>query len=264
MTDGTLIRIEPYDRLAVLARTMQTTIPRSETSRTNIHVDGARLGDTYIGRALYQHRSLVQGSSTAPVWSHLELTYFRGSVPIHVIRELALIPPPEDTRLLRAEILLTTPSSFVMPRGWQGSAGRSDRQASLEYLDVQPAHLAAYRDIMRRYVGPAAAKLVESGRFGTFRAMETIAVLFQDTLLATDWNQIHLCEVDSAKFKGFGQEFDAVLREISPDGGFAGVFAGLGPMRTIPRWTFNDAVVEADAKLGQIGSSHNVPQRLED
>ena len=239
------------------------TDPSTETNRANIHVNNASLGDTYIGRALYQHKSIFQGSSNAPVWSHLELTYFRSIVPIHVIRELALMPPPEDIRLLRAEILLTTPSSFVIPRGWQGSAGRPDRQASLEYLDVQPAQLAAYRDVMRRYVGPAAAKLVESGRFGTFRAMETIVVLFQDAFLTTDWNQIHLCEVDAATFKGFGQEFDAVLREISPDGGFAGVFAGLGPMRTIPRWTFNCAVVEADMDLGQIGSPPNVSRRPE-
>ena len=40
------------------------------------------------------------------------------------------------------------------------------------------------------------------------------------------------------------QAFDAALREISPDGGFAGVFAGLSRLRTIPRWTFNQLVVE--------------------
>ena len=31
-------------------------------------------------------------------------------------------------------------------------------------------------------------------------------------------------------------------------------FAGLGHMRTIPRWTFNDAVMEADFAVGQLGS----------
>ena len=35
-------------------------------------------------------------------------------------------------------------------------------------------------------------------------------------------------------------------RQVSPDGGFAGVFAGLDRIRTIPRWTLNDPVVEAD------------------
>jgi len=157
--------------------------------------------------------------------------------------------------LLRAEILLTTPSAFVMPQGWQGSADRPERQASLEYIHVRPAYLGEYRDIMRRYIGPAAAKLVAVDKIGTFRTMETAAVLYRDSSLNIDWNQIHLCEVDADGFKGFGQEFDAALRDISPDGGFADVFAGLGHMRTIPRWTFNDAVVEADFAVGQLGSA---------
>lgn len=251
LTNTGLIRIEPEDRLVVLARTIQAQTPHTEAVLADATSDAAKFGDTYLGRALYRHRSIFQGSSNAPVWSHLELAYFRGIVPIQAIHEVVQAQQPEGARLLRAEVLLTTPSSFVMPRGWQGSGGRSDQQASLEYLDVRPAHLAAYRDIMRRYVGPAAAKLVESGRFGTFRAMETAAVLIQDPALDTKWNQIHLCEVDAASFKGFGQEFDAVLREISPEGGFASVFAGLGPMRTIPRWTFNDAVVETDLPFAQ-------------
>ena len=89
------------------------------------------------------------------------------------------------------------------------------------------------------------------GKLGTFRTMETAAVLFQDPALGTRWNQIHLSEVDAEGFQGFGQELDAALCEISPDGGFAGVFAGLDRMRTIPRWTLNDPVVEADSAVGE-------------
>jgi len=105
---------------------------------------------------------------------------------------------------------------------------------------------------MRKYIGPAAAWLVQAGGIGTFRTMETAAVLYYAPALTIDWNQIHLCEVEADSFKGFGEAFDTALRELSPDGGFAGVFAGLGRMRTIPRWTFNDAVVEADAAVGRI------------
>ena len=89
--------------------------------------------------------------------------------------------------------------------------------------------------------------------------METAAVLYRDPALRIGWNQIHLCEVDAGSFKGFGQEFDAALREISPDGGFVEVFAGLDRMRTIPRWTFNEAVVEADTALRQLGSTGPIP-----
>jgi len=146
-----------------------------------------------------------------------------------------------------------------MPQGWKGLTDRPDRQASLEYIDVRPAYLSEYRDVMRNYIGPAAARLVGIERIGTFRAMETAAVLYRDSSLVIDWNQIHLCEVDAEGFKGFGQEFDAALQEISPDGGFAGVFADLDRMRTIPRWTFNDPVVEADIAIGQFGSANPLP-----
>lgn len=54
-------------------------------------------------------------------------------------------------------------------------------------------------------------------------------------------------------FQGLSQEFDAALREVSPDGGFAGVFAGLDRIRVIPRWTLNDPVLEADAALAREG-----------
>jgi hypothetical protein len=253
--ESDLTRIEPEDRLVVLARTIQAQGPGSETVLKDSAVDWARYGETCLGHALYRHRSVFQDASEAPVWSHLELSYFRDIVPADAIQDLVLRPQPPQTHLLRAEILLTTPCAFVMPRDWQGSAERPGRQASLEYIDVRPAYLGEYRDIMRTYIGPAAAQLVRADRIGTFRTMETAAVLYRDPALTIDWNQIHLCEVEADGFKGFGQELDAALREMSPDGGFAGVFAGLDRMRTIPRWTFNDPVVEADAAVGRRGSA---------
>lgn len=80
-------------------------------------------------------------------------------------------------------------------------------------------------------------------------------MLYRDPGLKIDWNQIHLCEVDADGFDGFGQEFEAALQEDSPDGaGIAGVFAGLDRIRRVPRWTFNDPVVEADAAVGREGT----------
>ena len=139
-------------------------------------------------------------------------------VPADAILDLVVKRQPAGTDLLRAEILLTTPSAFVLPRDWQGSADRPERQASLEYIEVQSTHLGEYRDVMRDYFGPAAAKLVRANRIGTFRAMETAAVLYRDPGLKIDWNQIHLCEVDAGGFDGFSQEFGAALQEVSPDG----------------------------------------------
>lgn len=246
-----LARIEPGDRLVVLARTLQAREPGAETALEERAADWRRLGETCLGQALYRHRSLLRDAAEAPVWSHLELSWFRDLVPADAIRALVAEPQPAGTDLLRAEILLTTPGSFILPRDWQGSADRSERQASLEYIDVGPAHLGDYREVMRNYVGPAAATLVAANRIGTFRAMETAAVLHHAPALTTDWNQIDLCEVDAAGFDGFGPLFDAPLRELAPAGGFAGIFADLDRIRTVPRWTFNDAVVEADAAVAR-------------
>src|SRR5262249_26213539 len=54
-------------------------------------------------------------------------------------------------------------------------------------------------------------------------------------------------------FQGLSQEFDAALREVSPDGGFAGVFAGLDRIRVLLRWTLYDPVLEPDAALPLAG-----------
>ena len=206
--------------------------------------------DPTISQAFYRHHTLFRNASDAPAWSHLELSYFRDLVPADAIFDLVVQRQPADTVLLRAEILLTTPSAFILPRDWQGSADRPERKASLEYIDVQPAFLGEYRDVMRKYIGPAGAKLVRANRIGTFRAMETAAVLYRDPELKIDWNQIHLSEVDTAGFTGFS----AARQEFSPNSGLAGVFAGLERIRTIPRWTFNDPVVETDAAVARKGT----------
>lgn len=256
--DGSrLVRIEPDDRLVALARTLQAEGPATEAALRDGARNWSRFGENCLGQALYRHRSIFRNASEAPAWSHLELSYFRAFVPAHAVQELVDKQQPAGVRLLRAEILLTTPSAFILPRGWRGSADRPERQASLEYIDVRPAHLSEYRDVMRNYIGPAAAKLVEANRIGTFRTMETAAMLYRESAFKIDWNQIHLCEVDADGFEGFGQQFDAALREISPDGGFAAVFAGLDRMRAIPRWTFNDPVAEADAALASFGAAQS-------
>lgn len=250
VSDPHLVQIEPGDRLVVLARTIEAPEPGAETALKNSVADWARFGDTCLGQALYRHGCVFHDAAEAPVWSHLELSYFRNLVPAEVILERVVKPQAIGTKLLRAEILLTTPASFLLPGGWRGSADRPERQVSLEYIQVKPACLDAYREVMRDFCGPAAAKLVSTGRFGTFRAMETAAVLYHDPDLKTDWNQIHLCELDPAGFKGFGKLFAAALRRDSPnDVDLESIFAGLDRMRSVPRWTFNDPIVEADAKV---------------
>ena len=55
---------------------------------------------------------------------------------------------------------------------------------------MKSPYLSEYRQIMRKYIGPAAAKLVQANRIGTFRTMETAAVLYLDPALRIDGNQI--------------------------------------------------------------------------
>lgn len=246
-----IVSIEQGDRLVVLARTLDTRSTQAREALEQAASEWAGFGKTYLGRALYRHHSVFKSQSDAPVWSHVEFVYFRDIVPSEAVDQLVHAPQPTGVDLLRAEILLTTPASFVFPRDWSGSSNRAGRKPSVEYLDVDPSYLRDYREIMRRYIGPAASKLVAMGKLGTFRTMETAAILFQAPSFVAKWNQIHLSEVDAEGFQGFGQELDAALREISPDGGFTRVFAELDRMRSIPRWTLNEAVLEADATVGE-------------
>jgi len=253
-SDLHLIQIEPDDRLVALARIIEVSDPEADATLVDSIKNGALFGETCIGQALYQHRSVFQSASDAPIWSHVELSYFSNFVPADALRELVSNPQPAGVSLLRAELLLTTPSSFILPRGWHGSADRPEHQASLEFIQVHPKCLSEYRDVMRDYCGPAAQKLVRANKFGTFRAMETAAVLYQDPALSIEWNQLHVCELEAEGFEGFGKAFGDALREDLPDGAeLSDAFADLGRMRTVPRWTFNDALVEADAAITQEG-----------
>lgn len=250
-TDRRLIAIEPSHRLVVLGRTLHAASAQAERALDQEAIAWRQFGSTCLGRGLYRHGSIFRGQSDAAVWSHAEFTYFRDFIPGDVVDHLVRSPPIPGVKLLRAEILLTTPGSFVFPTNWSGSSHRPDRRTSIEYLDVHPSRLADYREIMHHYIGPAAAKLVAMGTLGTFRSMETAAVLLQDPSLGATWNQIHLSEVVAEGFRGFGEELDAALRETVPNGRFADVFAGLNDMRTIPRWTLNVPVFEDDAAVGE-------------
>lgn len=251
--NNSAIRIDPEDRIVVLARTLNIYGADLESELKDEAIGAARFGELCLGQALYRHRSVFQDASEAPVWSHLELSYFSNIVPTQVIQELVTGPHRNGLQTLRAELLVTTPLSFIMASDWQGSASRPELQVSLEYIDVQPRQLGKYRDAMNDFCGPAAQKLVKSGKFGTFRAMETAAILFHEPDFPIEWNQIHLCELMPDGFEGFGSEFEAVLREDLPEGAeLPGTFASLGKIRTVPRWTFNDSVVEADAGVLRI------------
>ncbi|MER0237065.1 hypothetical protein [Fulvimarina sp. MAC8] len=246
--------IEPDNRLVVLARTLQLRGPRAEAALKESHRAEKRFGTAYLGQAIYRHRSVYRNASGASVWSHFELDYFHHEVSAEAIHDLVVAPQSSEAELLRAEILLTTPSSFIIPRGWHGFAHQAGRQASLEFIAVQPSYLDEYRNVIRDYCGPAAQQLVRIGRFGTFRAMESAAVRYQNPAFGIDWNQVHLCELDPDDFHGFGPEFRTALHKDRTDGDdHPDVFVGLDRMRSVPRWTFNDAVVEADFSLAAEG-----------
>lgn len=252
-----LIRYELDDRLVILARTLHAHGAKGEARLRDKIADQRYPGDSCLGQALYRHRSVFQSAADTPVWRHLELSYFHEMVPADVIEDLVTRKNRSDTDLLRAEILLTTPSSFVLPADWNGTEDRPELQASFEYIDVHANHLNEYREVMRHYCGPAATRLVQSKKVGTFRAMETAAVLYQDPAFDIAWNQIHLCEVNPDGFNGFGQAFADALRDEPPDGpDIADVFADLDRIRTVSRWTFNNPVIEADAALGLRHSSN--------
>jgi len=253
-SNSPLAHIELIDRLVVVARTLHAPVSEMEVALKESATNWKRLGETCLGQALYRHRSFFQNPSGTPAWSHTELSYFRSMVPETALLDLVANKHLAKVNLLRAEILLTTPCSFILPRDWQGMADHSEKVASLEFIQVRPPYFEEYRNVMRDYCGPAAAKLVRAGKFGTFRAMETVAVLHRDPDIKADWNQIHLCELNPNGFQGFGRVFEAALQDDrSNRADTSGVFAGLDRMRTVPRWTFNDPVIEMDVAVAQEG-----------
>ena len=137
-----LARIEPDDRVVVLARTIQARGTGTEAALKDSALNWARFGETCLGQALYRHNSVFRNAAEAPVWSHLELSYFRNIVPADAIHDLVVKRQSVEMDLLRAEILLTTPSAFVLPRKWQGLVDWPKRQASLEYIEVSPTKSA--------------------------------------------------------------------------------------------------------------------------
>ncbi len=158
--DGShLARIEPEDRLVVLARTIQ--VRASEAELKNGAANWARFGETCLGQALYRHRSVFRNASDAAVWSHLELSYFRDIVPAEIIHELVVRPqPPGDATAARRD-------SSDHPLGLRPAreTGRAQpiapngrRRSNISTCNSP--YLGEYREIMRNYIGPAAAKLV--------------------------------------------------------------------------------------------------------
>ena len=129
-TELHLARIEPDDRLVVLARTIQAPDPETETALKDSAVNWARFGETCLGQALYRHRTVFRNAAEAPVWSHLELSYFRDMVPADVILDLVIKQQPAGINLLRAEILLTTPVVLRTAARLAG-LGRSTRTAGV-------------------------------------------------------------------------------------------------------------------------------------
>src|SRR5207248_11381737 len=65
--DSRLARIEPDDRLVVLARTIQARDPGTEAELKDSAVNWARFGETCLGQALYRHRSVFRNASEAAV-----------------------------------------------------------------------------------------------------------------------------------------------------------------------------------------------------
>ena len=114
---------------------------------------------------------------------------------------------------------------------------RDGVQLSLEYIDVEPAELDRYRDVMKNYCGPAGAKLTQEGVLGSFRALESLATLHLSQRKQAPWNQIHLFEVCTQPFEPFFKAFDGAIRSVSGSD-FDTVFGGLDKIRRVSRWAF--------------------------
>jgi hypothetical protein len=89
-------------RLVALARTIQARDPGTETALKDSAVNWARFGETCLGQALYRRRSVFRNAAKAPVWSHLELSYFRNIVPADAIHDLVVKRPRSSSGRTRS------------------------------------------------------------------------------------------------------------------------------------------------------------------
>src|SRR6476469_7924376 len=92
--DSGLLRIEPEDRLVVLARMIEVRDSVAEAALKGNAINWSRFGDKCLGQSLYRHRTVFQNAADAPLWSHVELSYFHDIVPAEVISELVLNQQP--------------------------------------------------------------------------------------------------------------------------------------------------------------------------
>lgn len=198
-----------------------------------------RLADEvgFIGRALYREGEIYRQTDLSVQSSHFEIAFFENIAPATAI-DWARTWRSDLAQLHRADLLQPTVNSFHGPTvGTAKQDRRPGYQVSLEYIDVAFQNLDAYRRMMDGYCGPAFKLLVEEGVLDTFRAMESVATLYQSDAPQVPWNQIHLFEVDTGKFDRFMHDLDRALQKASGDN-FAKVFGGLDKIRTVPRWVF--------------------------
>ncbi len=181
------------------------------------------------------------------------MSYFRSLVPGDAILDLVVKHQPATLDLLRAEILPTTASTFIFPRDGRaqpiGRTGRHHWSSSTWILHFSASTGTSCGTIV--VLPPRSLSGQESlEHSGQWRRRRCSFKTRRSRSTGTD----HPCELEADSFRGFGREFEAALREDEPDAAAtSGVFAGLDRMRKVPRWTFNDPVVEADAAVAKEG-----------
>ena len=124
--DGShLARIEPSDRLVILARTIQARDPGTSNSST-ASLTGRALEKHASGIALYRHRLGSRTLRCAVEPSRTELLSRHRSCRRRRSRARGQAATAGDPTAARGD--LRPPPAFVPPRNWQGSGDRSERQ----------------------------------------------------------------------------------------------------------------------------------------
>ena len=243
-----LARIEPDDRLVVLARTIPPD-PR-EIALKDSADNWARFGEACLGQALYRHRTVYRNASEAPVLSHVELSYFRNLVPVDASstawsgRNHGRNRPAARGNSSDHPFVLCTAARLA-------GLGRPTRTAS--FAGIYQRAFAISRRVQKRHAGllrPRGRKACLGEQVWAFRAMETAAILYM-TRSEDRLEPDSPVELDADGFDGFGREFEAALRDVRRWHRPCGTFAGLDRMRTVPRWTYRSCT--GSGRCGRAG-----------
>lgn len=175
-------------------------------------------------------------------WNHLKLIHLKDQASAEIIfKGLNLMPDLEGKKIIRREILVSTPNSnYPIPLP-QAKNRSLPLFFAVEYVDVHEPYLEEFRQIMIKNNGPAMKYIMMNRNWCyNFIALETIEVLGHSPEIPT-WNQLHIIGLYPDAVLRYKKDFNEGLRRAN-NTSFKENFKRLEEIRTMLYKTGNKRV----------------------